>query len=98
MKDHEYVAPWALWALSTFAKSEVDARALPRPQGFGEPPNQYAMKAPGVTRNVKGLSLSARLRYFQLLGNPSDFDAAKEGMLDWYQAEAEAHYGIETNC
>lgn len=98
MKDHEFVAPWALWALSAYGKSEEEARALARPQGFGEPPHRYAMKAAGVTRNVKGLSLAARLRYFKLLGAAADFAAAKADMLDWYKAEAEAHYGIETNC
>src|ERR1700724_2515039 len=98
MKDHEFVAPWALWALSTFGKAEEEARALARPQGFGEPPHRYAMKAAGVTRNVKGLSLAARLRYFKLLGDAAGFAAAKADMLEWYKAEAEAHYGIETNC
>src|SRR5258708_23914891 len=98
MNDHEFVAPWALWALSTFGKSEAEAGALPRPQGFGEPPHKYAVKAAGVTRNVKGLSLAARLRYLQLLGNAADFAVAKTEMLDWYKAEAEARFGIETNC
>ncbi len=103
-KTHEYVAPWVLQGLAAFPLSTARTRALPPPAGLPagsekQPPLLVPMDKHGETRNVKGLSAAARYWYFFTHnGSASEQLGAERDVLAWLKAEAEGHYGPETNC